>query len=216
LNLKERRPFSCMAARGGPGRYNPSMPIDPMNTGTAPWPWYVSGPLIGLFVPILLLVGNKLFGVSSNFRHMCSALGPKRGEFFRYDWRQIGGWNLAFATGILAGGVIAHLFLDGAATVALSPSTQQSLHHIGIHDLSGLMPRELFSWHALSTLRGAVLLIGGGFLVGFGTAYAGGCTSGHGVSGLANFQLPSLIAVVAFFVGGVFGTWVLLPLLLGA
>ena len=67
---------------------------------------------------------------------------------------------------------------------------------------------------ALRTWRGVVVLIGGGFLVGFGTAWAGGCTSGHAISGLANFQLPSLVAVLGFFAGGLVGTWLLLPWLL--
>ena len=85
---------------------------------------------------------------------------------------------------------------------------------LGVHGSAGLVPSELFSWYALFTWRGAVMMIGGGFLVGFGTAYAGGCTSGHAISGLADLQLPSLVAVVAFFSGGLFTTWVILPALL--
>ena len=176
-------------------------------------PWYVAGPLIGLFVPVLLLVGNRMFGVSGNLRHMCAAALPTRAEFFRYDWRSIGGWNLAFAVGVLLGGVIVGALTPDGAQVALSPAAVESLAALGIHDTTGLVPGELFSWQMLLTGRGALVMIGGGLLIGFGTAYAGGCTSGHAITGLADFQLPSLIAVIGFFAGGLFSTWVLLPFL---
>ncbi len=179
-----------------------------------PWPWYVAGPLIGLFVPALLLVGNKMFGISSNLRHVCAAGIPGRVEFFRYDWRNAGGWNLAFAVGIVLGGALAGHFLAGTSDVQLSVAARESLIGLGIRDFTGLAPRELFTWSALATWRGFVMLIGGGFLVGFGTAYAGGCTSGHAISGLADLQLPSLIAVMGFFAGGLIGTWLILPLVL--
>lgn len=181
-----------------------------------PWPWYVAGPLIGLLVPALLVAGNRMFGVSSNFRHLCAAVLPARLEFFNYDWRQKGIWNLVFALGILVGATVAGLYLDGNADVPLSAAARDSLSALGIHDLGGLVPAEYFSWSALMTGRGIVMIVGGGFLVGFGTGYAGGCTSGHGISGLADMQLPSLVAVTGFFAGGLIGTWLVLPLLLGA
>ena len=180
-----------------------------------PWPWYVAGPIIGLFVPALLLVGNRVFGISSSLRHTCAAIIPGRAAFFRYDWRSEGGWNLAFALGIVAGGTLSARFLDSGAAVQLSAAARSSIGALGIHDMTGLMPRELFHWGALATARGLVMMVGGGFLVGFGTAYAGGCTSGHAISGLADLQLSSLVAVVGFFVGGLIGTWIILPFLLG-
>ena len=179
-----------------------------------PWPWYVAGPLIGLFVPALLLVGNRMFGISSNLRHVCAAAFPGRVEFFRYDWRREGAWNLAFVVGIVIGGAIAARFLDSGAVVHLSAAARGSLALLGIHDVTGLVPRELFHWSALLTWRGLVMIVGGGFLVGFGTAYAGGCTSGHAIGGLADLQLPSLVAVVGFFAGGLISTWLILPHLL--
>ena len=178
------------------------------------WPWYVAGPLIGLFVPALLLVGNRMFGISANLRHMCAAVAPGRVSFFRYDWRGAGGWNLAFALGILLGGAIAARLLGGGGPVHIGAAAQHSLAALGLRDLGGLVPRELFTWSALLTWRGLVMLVGGGFLVGFGTAYAGGCTSGHAINGLADLQLPSLVAVVGFFAGGLISTWFILPLLL--
>lgn len=179
-----------------------------------PWPWYVVGPLLGLMPAALLLVGNKLFGVSSNLRHACAALYPRDIAYLRYDWRQDGGWNLAFAVGILVGGAIAGGLLRDPAPVAIAARTKADLVALGVHDFTGLAPRELFRWGSLLTARGLAVLVGGGFLVGFGTAYAGGCTSGHGLSGIADLQPASLVALVGFFVGGIAGTFGLLPALL--
>ena len=177
-----------------------------------PWPWFVAGPIIGACVPALLLLGNRSFGVSSNLRHLCAAVAPGRIAFFRYDWRANGTWNLAFLAGAVAGGFIAAR-LFGLPDVALSPQSREALASLGIHDFSGLAPSELFGWSALLTIRGFVSIAVGGFLVGFGAAYAGGCTSGHAITGLADFQLPSLIAVVGFFAGGLVATHLILPLL---
>jgi uncharacterized membrane protein YedE/YeeE len=173
----------------------------------------VAGPIIGLFVPALLLLGNRQFGISSNLRHLCAAVAPGRIEFFQYDWRNTGLWNLAFLAGILAGSAVTARFI-GTSDVRLTPETQAALAALGVQDFSGLVPRDLFGWSSLLTARGIMLIVGGGLLVGFGTAYAGGCTSGHAISGLAVFERASLLAVVAFFAGGLFGTHVLLPLLL--
>lgn len=179
-----------------------------------PWPWFVAGPLIGLFVPALLLVGNRLFGISGSLRAACAALAPRRVEYFHYDWRRLGSWNLAFLLGVVLGGFLAARFV-GIPDVALSPQTEADLAGLGIHDLHGLVPREVFGWSSLLAVRGFVSLVVGGFLVGFGTAYAGGCTSGHAISGLADLQLASLVAVAGFFAGGLLATHALLPLVLG-
>jgi uncharacterized protein len=180
---------------------------------STPWPWYVAGPVIGLFVPALLIVGNKLFGISSNLRHICSAILPGKLEYFRYDWKKVGLWNLLFVAGILVGGFLASHW-SGPQNIAISEQTRLALTKLGIHDFSGVAPREIFSWSALLTLKGFVSVIVGGFLVGFGAAYAGGCTSGHAIAGIADLQLLSLIAVVGFFAGGLIATHFLLPLFL--
>jgi uncharacterized membrane protein YedE/YeeE len=178
-----------------------------------PLPWYIAGPLIGLVVPALLLIGNKSFGVSSNFRHMCAALAPGKLEFFRHDWKKLGSWNLAFLLGLFAGSMLAWRAAPPPA-LNLAPGTVEALHQLGLRDLSGLGPSELFSWTSLLTMKGFTLIVVGGFLVGFGTAYAGGCTSGHAIAGLADLQLSSLIAVAGFFAGGLLGTHFVLPFLL--
>jgi uncharacterized protein len=180
---------------------------------SGPWPWYVAGPAIGLFVPALLIVGNRVFGVSSSLRHMCSATLPGKLDYFRYDWKRSGLWNLLFVAGIFLGGFLAS-HLGRSENVAISEQTRLALAGLGIHDFSGLAPREVFAWSALLTLKGFASIILGGFLVGFGTAYAGGCTSGHAISGLADLQLPSLIAVAGFFAGGLLATYFILPLIL--
>lgn len=179
-----------------------------------PWPWYVAGPLLGLFAPLLLLLGNKLFGISSNLRHACAAVLPGDIAYFRYDWRREGGWNLVFALGILVGGFLAGWVFANPEPVAIAAQTRADLAALGIRDFGGLVPDDLFSWSALLSLRGLIVMVLGGFLVGFGTAYAGGCTSGHGISGVADLQPASFLALVAFFVGGILGTFVLLPLIL--
>jgi len=181
---------------------------------TRPLPWYVAGPLIGLFAPLLLYLGNRMFGLSSNLRHLCAALLPRNNTFLLYDWRSIGGWNLAFAAGIVVGGFIAGAIFADPEPIAISAQTHADLLALGIRDFDGLVPDDVFSFSALLTLRGAFLVLAGGFLVGFGTAYAGGCTSGHAITGLADLQPASFVAVIAFFVGGVAGTFLLLPLIL--
>ena len=143
---------------------------------------------------------------------MCSAIVPGRLEHLCYDWKAIGAWNLLFIAGAAIGGFLAAQY-NGHYTIQLSEQTRTALSSLGFHDLSGLAPRELFSWSALLTPGGLVAVVIGGFLVGFGTAYAGGCTSGHAISGLADLQLPSLIAVIGFFAGGLLATHLLFPLI---
>lgn len=168
--------------------------------------------MLGLIAASLLVVGNRPFGFSSNLRHICAAVAPGSVAYLRYDWRRAGGWNLAFALGGVVGGYIAVRVLS-SPPVAIAPDVQASLAALGIHDFSGLAPREVFSWSSLLTLRGLACIVGGGFCVGFGTAYAGGCTSGHGITGLASFEWRSLVAVIGFFAGGLLATHVLLPLI---
>jgi len=178
-----------------------------------PWPWYVAGPLIGLTVPILLLLGNKSFGISSSLRHICAAVIPANISFFKYDWKKEA-WNLFFVAGITIGGFVATFWLANPDTIVISKATQTSLATLGITDFSGLMPADLFSTPNIFTLKGLIFLVLGGFLVGFGTRYAGGCTSGHAIMGLSNLQWPSLVATVSFMAGGFACTHLLLPFLL--
>ena len=178
-----------------------------------PWPWYVAGPLIGLAVPALLIAGNKALGISSSLRHICAACFPANIPFLQYDWKKEV-WNLFFAAGILIGGFIAGFLLRSPDPVAISQKTVQDLQALGIQPQSGLLPREIFNWQSLQSFPGLIFIVVGGFLIGFGTRYAGGCTSGHGIMGMSSFQFVSLIALMSFFAGGILATYLLFPRLL--
>jgi uncharacterized protein len=178
-----------------------------------PWPWYVAGPLIGLTVPTLLIIGNKSFGISSSLRHICAACIPADIPFFKYNWRKEW-WNLFFVAGILIGGIIAANLLANPQSITVNPSLSNELAGYGITDYSGLLPVQLFNWPALLTIRGLLMMVGGGFLVGFGTRYAGGCTSGHAIMGLSTLQWPSLVATCCFMIGGFVMANLILPFIL--
>jgi uncharacterized protein len=178
-----------------------------------PWHWSIAGVLIGLTVPTLLLIGNKRFGVSSSLRHICAMCVPSNIPFFQYDWKKEV-WNLFFVTGLILGGFIATQFLQNPNAIVISEKTIQSLSELGIKDFTHLMPNDLFSTENIFTIKGLLFFVFGGFLVGFGTRYAGGCTSGHAIMGLSTLQLPSLIATCCFMIGGIFSANVLLPIIL--
>jgi uncharacterized membrane protein YedE/YeeE len=178
-----------------------------------PWPWYVAGPLIGLTVPLLLIMGNKAFGVSSSLRHICAACIPANIPFFKYNWRKET-WNLFFVAGILLGAIVATEWLNNGAPVVVNPKLVNDLQQYNINDYSSIVPVDLFNWPSLLTLRGFILMVAGGFLVGFGTRYAGGCTSGHAIMGLSNLQWPSLVATCCFMIGGFITANLILPAIL--
>lgn len=178
-----------------------------------PWPWYIAGPLVGFTVPILLILGNKSFGISSSLRHICAACVPANINFFQYDWKKEL-WNLFFVFGILLGGLVASQFLMNSGEITVNPNLQAELSGYGITDYTNLVPVQLMNFANLLTLKGFIIMIGGGFLVGFGTRYAGGCTSGHAIMGLSNLQWPSLVATICFMAGGFLMANVILPIIL--
>ena len=178
-----------------------------------PWPWYIAGPLIGLTVPALLLLGNKSFGISSSLRHVCAACMPAKIPFFQYDWKKEV-WNLFFVGGVLVGGIIAAQWLANPHPVQVNPKLAEELAGYGITQYENLVPDEVFSWSSLVSVKGVFMIVVGGFLVGFGTRYAGGCTSGHAIMGLSNLQWPSLVATCCFMAGGFVMANLFLPLIL--
>ena len=178
-----------------------------------PWPWYVAGPLIGLTVPALLIIGNKSFGISSSLRHICAACLPANIPFFKYDWKKEI-WNLFFVLGIFLGAVVAVTLLANPEPVKVNAELATDLATYGITDYSSLMPKQLFNWQNLLTVKGLIMIVLGGFMVGFGTRYAGGCTSGHSIMGLSTLQWPSLIATCCFMAGGFIMSNLILPLIL--
>ncbi len=178
-----------------------------------PWPWYVAGTIIGLTVPALLLLGNKKLGISSTLRQLCAACYPSNISLLKYDWKK-DSWNLYFVGGILIGGFIGGRILANPTSTDLSASTVAYLQAHGVNDLKGMLPTELFSWKNVLTLQGFLVIMVGGFLIGFGTRYARGCTSGHGIFGLSSLQWPSLLAVLAFLIGGILCSYWVLPFVL--
>ena len=177
------------------------------------WPWYISGLLIAAVMLSLIYFG-KTFGMSSNLRTLCSVMGAgKASEFFRFDWKAQR-WNLVVVLGAMIGGWIAVNYLSDGSGVQLNPQTVAELRQMNIDEPNGkLLPDTLTSAEALQSPKILGILLLGGLLVGFGTRYAGGCTSGHAITGLSNLQLPSLIAVIGFFIGGLLMSWLLLPLI---
>lgn len=177
-----------------------------------PWPWWIAGVLIGLTVPVLLIIGNKKFGISSSLRHLCAICLPANISFFKYEWKKEM-WNLFFVAGVLVGGFIAGHFLSNPYDIVVAEDTKVALANFGITDYRYMLPIEVFSVENIFTLKGLFFFVIGGFLVGFGTRYAGGCTSGHAIMGLSNLQWPSLVATCCFMVGGFFAANILLPLI---
>ena len=185
-----------------------------------PWHWSISGAMIVVVMFLLLYLGQR-FGVSSSFEAICSFGGAgNKIKYFDWDWKK-NDWQLVFLAGAIIGGAIASTLLASPEPVQVAEATVTDLQSLGVivpqvseGAGAGFLPLELFNFESLMTLKGIILMIGGGFLIGFGTRWAGGCTSGHAISGLANLQLPSLVAVIGFFIGGLLMTHFLLPLIL--
>ena len=182
-----------------------------------PWHWSVSGVAIALTMGILIWMGRS-FGVSTSFKAICAAAGAgKRFKFFDLNIKDEF-WRLSFVVGALVGGFIASTFLSSPEPVDISASTIQYLSTLGIaypeSDAlgAGFMPTTIFNF---SSVRGIILAVLGGFLVGFGARYGDGCTSGHAITGLSHLQLPSLITVIGFFIGGLLMTHFLFPFIMG-
>lgn len=179
---------------------------------TQTWAWWFSGAMIAGIMFFLLYFGQS-FGFSSNLRTICSAVGlGKKNSFFDFNWKAQT-WNLVFLAGAIIGGFIAGQFLSSDQPISISPATVADLGKLGIAAPVALQPAELFSWDAVFSIKGFLILSLGGLMVGFGSRYAGGCTSGHAISGLSDLQLPSLIAVIGFFAGGLIMTFFILPLI---
>lgn len=179
-----------------------------------PWPWYIAGPLIGLTVPALLILGNKNFGISSSLRHVCAACIPAGIDYFKYDWKKEV-WNLVFVLGVIIGGFVAASFIANPSEILIADDLKAELATYGLTDFSNaLVPVEAVSWDTLLSLKGFLMVVVGGFFVGFGTRYAGGCTSGHSIMGLSALSWPSLVATVCFMIGGFIAANLILPFIL--
>lgn len=177
------------------------------------WPWYISGPLIALVMFLLIFMGKK-FGMSSNLKTICTMCGANtKAGFFDFNWKAQK-WNLIVILGAAIGGFIAINFLTADPAVIINPETVGTLKGLGFESTgNAYLPDELYSIEALTNWKSLSILIIGGILIGFGARWAGGCTSGHAITGLSNLQLPSLIAVIGFFIGGLVMVHLLFPLI---
>ena len=176
-----------------------------------PWAWYVGGPLIALTLFLYFYFGQN-FGASTNFETLCTMVGAgKVSDYFKKDWKERD-FALLFVVGLIIGGYISSNFLIPNQTIDLNPKTIQELTDLGFSNAGNqYFPDEIFSEDVIFSLKGFLILILSGFCIGFGTRYAGGCTSGHAITGLSSFQLPSLLAVIGFFIGGVIAVWFIIP-----
>lgn len=173
-----------------------------------PWPWYVGGAIVALVMVALVFLG-KSFGFSSNFRNICSMIGAgKSCSFFDFNWKSQQ-WNLLFLVGAVLGGFLSANYLSNDQIPAISDTTVTQLRGMGFESAgTAYAPTEIFGDLSVKNI---ILLAIGGLLIGFGTRYAGGCTSGHAISGLSDLQWPSLVAVMGFFIGGLIMVHVLFP-----
>jgi uncharacterized membrane protein YedE/YeeE len=178
-----------------------------------PWPWYITGPLIA-FVMFILIYFGKTFGISSSLSTFCAIGGAgKKVSFFQFNWRDQK-WNLVVITGAVIGGFMAHFMLSSPINMDLNPETVDSLKTLGFNNIGkSILPPELYSWEAVFSIKGILILSISGLLIGFGTRYGGGCTSGHAITGLSSLQLPSLIAVIGFFIGGLIMIHLFFPII---
>lgn len=185
-----------------------------IDTLSQPWHWAVSGFVIAV-VTIGLALAGKRFGVSSSYEAFCSiASGGTLSEYFKFSWKD-DGWRLVFIGGSILGGALAAMYLQSTPP-AISDATVTHLQDLGIsYDAAKsagkeFIPVEIFMWNSP---KGILIGIIGGILIGFGARWAGGCTSGHAITGLAQLQLPSLITVIGFFIGGLIMTHLLFPII---
>jgi uncharacterized membrane protein YedE/YeeE len=150
--------------------------------------WAVAGASVAGITLLLLFVANRRLGISSGFDDLCSLVLPQ--PYFRRSAITSGRpWRLPFLAGLVLGGFLSALLGGG-----WSPTWA-----LGMFDeVVGWGPAGKVAW-----------MFVGGLFIGFGTRLAGGCTSGHGIFGLSNLELPSLLSTVSFMAGGMMTTQLL-------
>ena len=183
-----------------------------------PWHWAVAGTGVAIVALLLLYVGER-FGISSSFETICTIGGAgKWVSYFKVDWKQKQ-WLLLFVLGSMIGGYLGVTVLQSPAPVEVAAGTVNALNALGVtvpvskSEGLGFIPMDVINFNNLWTLKGVILMLVGGFMIGFGTRWAGGCTSGHSISGISNLQPASLIATIGFFVGGIITTFLLFPII---
>lgn len=181
-------------------------------TEILPLPWYIAGPLLGMVIPILYYIINKPLGVSTSFIQFCSMAVDRKQKWIKMDLKQEK-WRIFFILGLVIAGLIHHLTVD-KYQIAISQGTIDRLAAMNLQQNEGFQPNELWSFHSLTSPFHWILVMISGLLIGFGTRYAGGCTSGHTIMGISNLAPSSLLATLAFFAGGLIASWFIIPFLI--
>jgi hypothetical protein len=160
----------------------------------APIHWALAGAGIAAVTLLLLFIANRRLGISTGFEDVCSLV--LRAPYFRRDAVRGGrGWRLPFWAGLVAGGA-----LSAALGGGWNP-----LWDLGMFDaVIGLEAPGKLAW-----------MFVGGLFIGFGTRLGGGCTSGHGIFGLSNLELPSLVTTLSFMTGGIVTTHLIYRVIFG-
>lgn len=171
-----------------------------------PWPWWIGGPLIGLFVISLILIEGKQLGISSSYQYVCAKISPWKLDYFKDPVKMA--WQFWFVIGLMLGGFLLHLMIP-PYQIEIAETSVKTLGSIGISEQVGFAPAELYEF----TFKSIVILIAGGITIGFGARYANGCTAGHAIMGCAQLSPASIVSTICFFVGGLFATYFIVPYL---
>ena len=156
------------------------------------WSPYLAGGLSGLLIIVSVLWTGKFFGASTSFVRSAGMLGkifePERVSQLEYFVRYLPqfDWQLMFVIGIFVGSLIASLWSG-------------SFKWQGVPD----MWAERFG---SSPVKRGIVAFFGGIIAMYGARLAGGCPSGHGLSGIIQLAVSGLIAMVFFFIGGIIMT----------
>ncbi len=150
----------------------------------APLHWAAGGAGIAAVTLILLFVANRRLGISTGFDNVCSLV--VNAPYFRGPGAAGRDWHFLFLGGLVLGGALSAVLGGGWALTWAA----------------GMFDREI-GWGPAGKL---LWMFAGGLFIGFGTRLAGGCTSGHGIFGLSNLELPSLVTTVSFMAGGIVTT----------
>jgi uncharacterized protein len=153
-----------------------------------PLHWAIAGAGIAAVTLGLLFLTNRRLGISAGFEDVCS-LVLQQPYFVRSGLRSARKWRLPFVGGLILGGFLS----------AIGGGGWQPTWALGMFDqVIGFGPAGKIAWMFVA-----------GLFIGFGTRLGGGCTSGHGIFGLSNLELPSLVTTISFMAGGILTTQLL-------
>ncbi len=156
------------------------------------WAW--AGMGIAAITLLLQSLANTSLGISTSFENLCALISDS--PYLNRGGLLAGAqWRFPFITGLLLAGVVSAVLGGG----------WQPTWDLGMFDTHiGGGPIVKVIW-----------MFAGGILIGLGTRMAGGCTSGHGIFGMSNFEKSSLIATLSFMTAGLITTNVIYRVIAG-